>query len=77
MELTKRDVGILEALEKWGVMGLGQVDGFLFRTEIPEVERVRLFFNELKREDHWGGAYKRLRALVNAGLIRTFRPTNY
>lgn len=77
MELTKRDLKILEALEKWGVMGLGQVDGFLFRTEIPETERVRLFFNDLKREDHWGGAYKRLRALVNAGLIRTFRPTNY
>lgn len=77
MELTKRDVEILAALEKWGVMGLGQVDGFLFRTGLPEAERVRLFFNDLKREDHWGGAYKRLRALVNAGLIRTFRPTNY
>lgn len=77
MELTKRDVRILEALEKWGVMGLGQVDGFLFRTWLPEAERMRLFFNDLKREDHWSGAYKRLRTLVNAGLIRTFRPTNY
>ncbi|UPT75622.1 MAG: hypothetical protein M0D55_08095 [Elusimicrobiota bacterium] len=77
MELTKRDVGILAALEKWGVMGLGQVDGLLFRTGLPEAERVRLFFNDLKREDHWGGAYKRLRTLVNEGMVRTFRPTNY
>jgi hypothetical protein len=77
MELTKRDLGILCALEKWGVMGLGQLDGFLFRTEVSESEKMRLFFNDLRREDHWGGAYKRLRTMVEAGLIRTIRPTNY
>lgn len=77
MELTKRDLKILAAIEKWGVVGLGQIDGVFFRTELPEAERIRLFFNDLRREDHWGGAYKRLSALAGAGLIRTWRPTNY
>lgn len=77
MELTKRDLKILAAIEKWGVMGLGQIDGVFFRTELPEPERIRLFFNDLRREDHWGGAYKRLSALAGAGLVRTWRPTNY
>ncbi|HXT00338.1 MAG TPA: hypothetical protein VN915_06660 [Elusimicrobiota bacterium] len=77
MELTKRDVAVLEALEKWGVMGLGQLDGFLFRNAAAEAERMRLFFNDLRREDHWGGAYKRLRTLELAGLVKTFRAINY
>lgn len=77
MELTKRDVGVLEALEKWGVMGLGQLDGLLFRNEAAEAERMRLFFNDLKREDYWGGAYKRLRTLEEVGLVKTFRAINY
>lgn len=77
MELTKRDVSVLETLEKWGVMGLGQLDGFLFRNEAAEAERVRLFFNDLRREDYWGGAYKRLRTLEEAGLVKTFRAVNY
>lgn len=77
MELTKRDLKILAAIEKWGVMGLGQIDGVFFRTELPEQEQIRLFFNDLRREDHWGGAYKRMSALAGAGLIRTWRPTNF
>ena len=77
MELTKRDVAVLEALEKWGVMGLGQLDGFLFRTGAAEAERARLFFNDLRREDYWGGAYKRLRTLEEAGLVKTLRAVNY
>jgi DNA-binding PadR family transcriptional regulator len=61
---------VLAALEKWGQMGLGQLDGLLFRKEVSSQERVRLFFNEIGRKDYWGGAYKRLRKLELDGLIK-------
>ena len=68
--LEERDIQVLLALEKWGVLGLGQLDGMLFRRLAEPEERVRLFFNELEREDYWQGAYKRLRQLEIRGLIR-------
>ena len=68
--IEERDIQILLGLEKWGVMGLGQLDGMLFRKGIGEEERTRLFFNEIERKDYWLGAYKRLRRLELGGLIR-------
>lgn len=73
MELQERDFKVLKALENWGVMGLGQVDGLLFRKDVPGEERARLFFNDIRREDYWGRAYKRLSGLEKMGLVRVQR----
>lgn len=70
LRLEERDYKVLAALEKWGVLGMGQLDGLLFRKGIPPEERVRLLFNEIQRSDYWLGAYKRLRRLENEGYIR-------
>lgn len=73
MKLQDRDFEVLAALERWGVMGLGQVDGLLFHKEVSGEERARLFFNDIRREDYWGRAYKRLNGLEKLGLVRVQR----
>jgi len=71
MKLKERDYKVLEALEKWGVLGLGQIDaGFFRRPEDPR-ESVRLYFNEIDRRDYWLGAYKRMDLLKRQGLVRS------
>lgn len=76
MELQERDFKVLGMIERWGVVGLGQVDGALFRKYAEPPERTRLFFNEMTREDYWGRAYKRLSGLEKLGLIRVQRPAH-
>ena len=73
MQLQERDFEVLAALERWGVMGLGQVDGLLFHKDVSEEERARLYFNEVRREDYWGRAYKRLSGLEKSGFVRVRR----
>lgn len=68
--LGERDLRILAALEKWGVMGMAQVDGLVFRREAPAEERARLFFNEMDRKMYTRACYKRLRDLELAGYVR-------
>lgn len=54
-------------------MGLGQVDGMLFHKAVIAEERARLYFNDVRREDYWGRAYKRLSGLEKLGLVRVRR----
>lgn len=68
--IEERDIQVMLALEKWGLLGLGQLDGLMFRKGVGAEERTRLFFNEIERKDYWLGAYKRLRRLEVGGLIR-------
>lgn len=70
MELQDRDIRLLEELEKWGTLGLGQASGLLFKREEDTGKRLRLFFGKLERRDYWTAAYKRLTILEKAGLIR-------
>ncbi|MFI5346604.1 MAG: hypothetical protein ACHQ51_09545 [Elusimicrobiota bacterium] len=77
MRLTERDYKVLEALEKWGALGLGQVDGAFFRRPEDPEERMRLMFNEIGRSDYWRGAYKRMDALRKLGLVTLQRYVNH
>ncbi len=70
VQLGVRDYGILEALEKWGVLGLGQLEGLSFRNTVPEVVRIGLFFNEIDRSAYTRTCYKRLRELELAGMVK-------
>lgn len=70
MRLTERDFKVLEALEKWGALGLGTVDGAFFRTGADWPERMRLLFNEIDRRDYWHGAYKRMDVLRKQGWVK-------
>ena len=77
VELRDRDFEILSALEKWGVLGLAQLDGLAFRKQAPAEERVRLFFNEMDRRMYTLACYKRLRDLELAGLVRSHSYLNH
>lgn len=77
MRLKERDYRVLEALEKWGALGLGQIDGAFFRTSGDWPERMRLLFNEIDRRDYWQGAYKRMDVLRKAGLVKLERYINH
>ncbi|MBI5624344.1 MAG: helix-turn-helix transcriptional regulator [Elusimicrobia bacterium] len=69
IRLKDREWMVLSALGRWGILGLGQLDGLVFR-ECANEEKLRLFFNEYDRIsfDHY--AYKRLRRLEKAGLVQ-------
>ncbi|MFH2204438.1 MAG: hypothetical protein ABIJ96_15080 [Elusimicrobiota bacterium] len=77
IKLKSRDLEILKALEKWGVLGLGQCEGLLFWRGIEMEKRVDRFFNKADRRiyNRYGG--ERLLRLREAGLIRTLRFMNH
>jgi len=77
MRLTERDYRVLEALEKWGALGLGQVDAAFYRRPEDAGERARLYFNEIDRRDYWLGAYKRMDMLRRLELVRIERYINH
>jgi len=68
--LSERDIQILSGLEKWGVLGVGQINGLVLKTEGGEEEKGRLFFNETERKDYWTRAYKRIEQLRQAGYLK-------
>ena len=70
MRYKERDFKVLEALEKWGALGLGTIDGAFFRREVAWPERMRLMFNEIDRRDYWHGAYKRMDMMRKQGLVK-------
>lgn len=70
MRYKERDFKVLEALEKWGALGLGTIDGAFFRRTAAWPERMRLMFNEIDRRDYWHGAYKRMDMMRKQGLVK-------
>lgn len=69
IKLIERDLKVLKALEKWGVLGLGQLHGLLEENGYFG-ERVRHFFNETARRDYWCGFGKRLSSLAQHGYVQ-------
>ncbi len=66
--MKKIDLEILQLLEIWGALGLGQLEGF-FRDDI-EVEKIsQTVFNERCR--YRGKFYLRIRRLERKGLVET------
>ncbi|MFH2202165.1 MAG: hypothetical protein ABIJ96_03535 [Elusimicrobiota bacterium] len=59
----------MSALEKWGALGFGQLDAMLFRPDLSDEERLRLYRNEYPESAYDGYGYKRLNRLEQAGLI--------
>lgn len=70
MRLKERDFKVLESLEKWGALGLGQIDAAYFRKTADWKERMRLMFGEIDRRDYWHGAYKRMDMMRKQGLVK-------
>ena len=67
--LTDRDFRVLFSLEKWGVLGLGQLLGLVMTSGLSAEERTRRFFNFVANDDYQRGLAKRLLALVERGHI--------
>lgn len=81
-KLTLRGPGIslqptdwkwLTALEVYGVFGLGQLVGLGLVTTYDSANLVRLFFNDMKRHEHWFRRAKRVRKLVESGYLQAQR----
>lgn len=77
LKLGERDLDVLSALESWGILGLGQIDGLVFKRELNRAERIKLFFNETDSSVYVGYAYKRLLKLERAGLIKGISFVNF
>lgn len=69
IQLTRRDLKVLAALEKWGVLGIGQAVG-VASEGADEAARVERFFNKMERDEYVLGAPKRLLALEQHGFIQ-------
>lgn len=67
--MQERDLELLGALEHWGVLGLGQMDGLFFHPERPEDERAGLFFNEYTEKTYRLSGYKRVQDLRKSGHL--------
>lgn len=77
VNLGERDYEIMGAIEKWGILGLGQLEGLVFRKEVGSDERTRLFFNEAGREIYTKACYKRLSDLEAGGYVRSHYYLNH
>lgn len=71
VNLVERDYEIMGAIEKWGILGLGQLEGLVFKKEAEGGERTSLFFNESGREIYTKACYKRLSDLEAGGYVRS------
>jgi len=81
IEIKGRDLGkkiggsnikLLQLLEVWGALGVGQLAGFYSKGEHSSGQLMALFFNESFK--YRGRAYMRLRRLQGKGLIQVWRP---
>lgn len=75
--MKKRDWKMLLALERWGVLGLGQLHGLALLDRSESADYSRLFFNDTERRDYWTRLAKRLVQLSKAGLIQIHFYENY
>ncbi|MBI5631612.1 MAG: hypothetical protein HY921_12105 [Elusimicrobia bacterium] len=76
VEVGIRTLGILRSLEKWGIMGLAQMEGLLFCNGLDTTARVDLFFNSKFRDEYRGASYKAVRYLEELGLVTVNHYTN-
>lgn len=76
VKLGERDLQILSALETWGILGLGQLEGLLFRKDSAPQERLALFFNSADPGRYHRYVFRCLRRLETAGLIKAHRYVN-
>lgn len=67
--LQERDYELLGALEVWGVLGLGQIDGLVFHKGLSDAEKCRRFFNGYGVELYRLSGYKRLSDLKKSGYV--------
>lgn len=72
LRLQEREYEVLAELERWGLLGLGQLESLFFRQGSWTRERVRLLFNEYDREAYDRYGYKRLFRLEKTRYIRRF-----
>jgi hypothetical protein len=72
VRLQSREYEVLSELDKWGLLGLAQLEGLLFRTGAEMKERIGLFFNDYDEGTFDRYSYKRLLLLEKAGCIERF-----
>lgn len=70
LRLTGRDLKVLTALEKWGVLGIGQAVGLDDEATPKGAARMERFFNVMERPDYKLWMPRRLHALEEEGYIR-------
>lgn len=77
LQLERRDLAVMAALEFWGVLGIGQLEGLVFKKEAPHEERARLFFNEYSRDAYDDYPCRRLLRLEREGYLKAHSYLNF
>lgn len=76
IQVTKANLEIFSGLEKWGILGLGQIKGCLSNKGLTDQKRTELFFNSTEHKDWKGTAYKTMLRLEKGGYVRGHSYTN-
>lgn len=75
--MKQRDWKLLSSLERWGVLGIGQLHGVALRDSLGSEDLARLFFNETRRREYSTRVSKRLRQLCRSGLMQAHSYDSY
>ena len=70
VRLQPTDWKWLSALEVYGVLGLGQLNGLALPRGSDQATSIRLFFNETVKRDHWRGRSRRVVKLAKHGYLK-------
>lgn len=70
LDLNERDLKILAAVERWGILGIGQLNNLVPGAGEDDRARVRMIFNDTERKDYWTRIYKRVERLRQAGYLQ-------
>lgn len=70
LSIGERDLRILSAVERWGILGVGQLNNLALEAEEEGEEKARLIFNETEKRDYWTRLYKRVEQLRQAGYLQ-------
>ena len=76
IEIRRAGLSVMRALERWGILGLSQLDGLIFHKGLEARRRLDLFFGCKFEGEYRGAGYKVLGRLEKRGLAAVHRFAN-
>jgi hypothetical protein len=76
VEIRRAGLSVMSVLERWGILGLAQLEGLVFHKELDLRTRRDLFFSCKFEGEYRGAGYKVMGRLEKRGLVAVHRFAN-